>query len=277
MRTFDMHTPITYYGGKQQLADTIIGMMPSHKIYCEPFFGGGAVFFAKGKSYLEVINDVDDRLITFYEVCQDENTFSNLITRIHQTLHSERYHKKAYQIWRNPSLCNGNKEELAWAVWLVTNMSFSGSPSGGWKWDNGTAGSHSGVVMDNYRQSFVPALHERLKNVQISCRDALLVIQQRDRAETFFFLDPPYPGCEQKHYKGYTFEHFEELLEKLTYIQGKFLLCNFDSDMLRKYVTQNNWNMTIKDMHMNVSNFKGVSRRKQEVMVYNYDIEPKLF
>lgn len=42
-----MKTPLTYYGGKQRLAQTIIDMMPKHKIYCEPFFGGGAVFFAK--------------------------------------------------------------------------------------------------------------------------------------------------------------------------------------------------------------------------------------
>lgn len=58
-----MKTPITYYGGKQQMASTILAMIPSHKIYCEPFFGGGAVFFAKGASFLEVINDKNDLLV----------------------------------------------------------------------------------------------------------------------------------------------------------------------------------------------------------------------
>ena len=271
-----MRTPITYYGGKQQLASTIIEMIPAHRVYVEPFFGGGAVFFAKGKSYLEVINDINDNLVTFYEVCQDAVLFAQLYDRVQHTLHSERYYKTAYEIWQGKKT-GGGKVDKAWAVWLVTNMSFSGSPSGGWKWDNGTAGSHSGIVMEHYRQAFTPALHERLKNVQISCRDASLVIQQRDREETFFFLDPPYPGCEQKHYKGFTFDHFEELLEMLSHIQGKFLLCNFDSDVLRKYVTQNGWNMAVKDMTMRVANLKGKARRKQEVMVYNYDLEPKLF
>lgn len=171
----------------------------------------------------------------------------------------------------------GGKIDIAWATWLVTNMSFSGSPSGGWKWDNGTAGSHSGVVMDNYRRDFASSIHERLKHVQISCRDALTVIEQRDREETFFFLDPPYPGCEQKHYKGYTFDDFEKLLSMLTHLKGKFLLCNFDSDLLRKYITENGWNMTVKDMAMRVANFNGNLRRKQEVMVYNYDLQPMLF
>jgi hypothetical protein len=62
-----MRTPITYYGGKQKLASIILDMMPQHRIYVEPFFGGGAVFFAKPKSPMEVINDTNDRLINWAE------------------------------------------------------------------------------------------------------------------------------------------------------------------------------------------------------------------
>lgn len=69
-----MRTPITYYGGKQQLAAKIISMMPAHKIYCEPFFGGGAVFFQKPKSYLEVINDKKE---ISKEECEAMNDFLN--------------------------------------------------------------------------------------------------------------------------------------------------------------------------------------------------------
>ena len=58
-----MKTPITYYGGKQILTHEILELMPAHKIYVEPFFGGGAIFFAKGSSFLEVINDTNDLLI----------------------------------------------------------------------------------------------------------------------------------------------------------------------------------------------------------------------
>ena len=61
------------------MAKTIRSMMPTHKVYCEPYMGGGAVFFAKGKSYCEVINDIDNRIITFYEVCQDPVLFIQLM------------------------------------------------------------------------------------------------------------------------------------------------------------------------------------------------------
>ena len=50
-----MRTPITYYGGKQGLSGRIIPMIPRHRIYCEPFFGGGAALFKKGKSEVGVM------------------------------------------------------------------------------------------------------------------------------------------------------------------------------------------------------------------------------
>ena len=32
-------TPITYYGGKQQLVSTILPMIPNHSVYCEHYLG----------------------------------------------------------------------------------------------------------------------------------------------------------------------------------------------------------------------------------------------
>jgi len=60
-----MKTPITYYGGKQTLLKYLLPLIPQHKLYCEPFFGGGAVFFAKPKSDVEVINDINGEVINF--------------------------------------------------------------------------------------------------------------------------------------------------------------------------------------------------------------------
>ncbi len=272
-----MRTPITYYGGKQQLVSTILPMIPAHRVYCEPYLGGGTVFFAKGKSFCEAINDIDDRIITFYEVCHDPAMFALLMERVQHTLDSEREFLRADKIWRNPKEAR-NSIDIAWAVWLQCNMDFGGSPAGGWKWDNGTSGSHSAVVMDGYRNEFTKKIHERLKHVQISCRDALKVIAQRDSEDTFFFLDPPYPGCVQKHYSDFTFDDFEKLLELLTTIKGKFILCNFSSSMLDHYIEQMKWQKKEKDMPLRVANrvTKG-TKRKQELMVYNYIIEPSLF
>ena len=268
-----MKTPITYYGGKQQLVSVILGMIPGHKIYCEPFFGGGAVFFAKGKSYLEVINDKNDLIITFYKQCM--TNFDELSQRIQMTLHSESEHKKAKEIYNHPS---GHSDiDIAWSLWVVTNMSIMSTPSGGWRRDNGTGGSHAGVSLERHRENFTKKIRDRLQHVQISCSDALSVIRQRDTPETFFYLDPPYIGCDQKHYKGYGEEDFRQLLELLTSIRGKFILSNFWSEPLKEYINREKWHYQVIDRKCMIPALIHAPRRKQEVLVYNYDIAPSLF
>ena len=268
-----MKTPITYYGGKQQLAAEIIKMMPKHSIYCEPYFGGGAVFFAKKPSYLEVINDKNDLLITFYKQCVEN--FYVLQQKINHTLHSESEFNKAKKIYNEPFK---HKEiDIAWAVWVVTNMSIMATPVGGWKRDNGTGGSHMGVVFDSYRRAFTYRINERLRFVQISCRDAIGVIKDRDSAETFFYLDPPYINCDQKHYRGFDKEQFIQLLGVLTKIKGRFILSNFGSDILSEYIEKMHWQYRVIKRKSMIPALGSKPRIKQEILVYNYDIPYELF
>lgn len=265
-----MKTPITYYGGKQQMAGKIISFLPSHKIYCEPFFGGGAVFFAKPKSYLEVINDKNDRLINFYKVVQ--NQFSELETLISQSLHSESEYYRAKDIYNGR--IEANNIELAWSIWTITNFSYSGSMHGGWKYCNGTAGSHTGIFSLNKRNSFDLALKNRLSETQIPCRDALKVIKDRDTINTIFYLDPPYPGSYQGHYSGYTMREFAELLELISNIKGKFILSNYWSQTLKHFVIKNNWGVDITKLPLKVAKNNGY---KTEILIMNYKFENTLF
>jgi len=272
-----MKTPITYYGGKQALADTIIDMLPAHKIYCEPFFGGGAVFFRKPKSYLEVINDIDDRLINFYHAVQ--NNFEQLKTLIDSTLNSETMYLHAKDIW-NERVPAGEVEK-AWSVWLITNGSFAGSMHGGWKWSNGSSGSHTGVYIANKRNSFSKELNNRLNHVQISCRDAIKVIQERDTPDTVFYLDPPYPGSYQGHYTGYTHKDLYELLQALAVIKGKFILSNYWSQTLKYHILRHGWNykkieITIKTSNLGICD-GAKPKQRTEIIVYNFNPTADLF
>lgn len=246
-------------------------MIPLHKIYCEPFFGGGAVFFAKELSYLEVINDTNDHLITFYEVMRDQ--FEELNEMIQDTLHSESAHLVARDIYHNR--IEATKLQIAWAFWVTTNMSFAGSIYGGWKWCNGSAGSHSGRYIRKRRTEFL-SLRNRLQDVQISKKDALEVIQKRDTPKTFFYLDPPYPGACQQHYSGYTMKQFSDLLPILSILKGKFILSNFPSQTLKWFIIQNKWNYKIIKKQNKVSNFS-VPKYKYEVLIWNYETERNLF
>ena len=264
-KSIKIKTPISYYGGKQQLVDVILKMIPGHQIYCEPFFGGGAVFFKKKPSYLEVINDINDNLMNFYVQCQ--KNFDKLAAEIQNTLCSEFQYKKAYSIYRGDITVDDVTKAVA--AWIVFNSSFMNSAKGSWKWDNGSDGSHIGVVLSNARQNFCPWIKKRLQYVQISCRDALLVIRQRDSCSTFFYLDPPYPGSKQGHYAGYTMEDFKLLLQTLESIQGLFLLSCYELPILHEYAEKKNWQLKRIEMRKRcVSKWRVES--KVECLLSNY-------
>lgn len=196
-----MKTPLTYYGGKQQLARKIVSLIPEHEIYCEPFIGGGAVFFAKEPSKSEVINDINGELINFYEVAKQN--FSLLAQEISISLHSRKLYQNAKVINEHPDLFDRIKR--AWAVWELSNSSFGANWGSGWGYDS--KGQTSRKIA-NKRNSFTEEIAIRLQNVQIECYDALKIIKSRDSASTFFYCDPPYPDTDQGHYDGYSTEDF---------------------------------------------------------------------
>lgn len=94
-----MKTPITYYGGKQRMLPYILPLIPEHRLYAEPFAGGAAVFFAKPPSVVEVLNDTNRQLITFYEVMKTQ--YQKLKKKIEASLYSRENHRYAQIIYDN--------------------------------------------------------------------------------------------------------------------------------------------------------------------------------
>src|SRR4051812_13948339 len=81
--------PLKWHGGKHYLAARIVALMPRHMHYVEPFFGGGRVLFARDpadprlwaadtsstRGVSEVANDLHGRLMSFWRVLRDDDTF----------------------------------------------------------------------------------------------------------------------------------------------------------------------------------------------------------
>lgn len=79
-----MKTPIVYYGGKSSLVHRILPMIPTHELYSEAFFGGGAVFFSKAPVFNEIINDRLDIVVDFYRTLK--SNFKKLKDKIECTI-----------------------------------------------------------------------------------------------------------------------------------------------------------------------------------------------
>lgn len=259
-----MKTPLTYYGGKQQLAKLIISLIPKHKLYCEPFTGGGAVFFQKPASKVEVLNDTNNELMNFYEVCQMD--FTSLEKEILISLHSRDLHRKAKVIYQNPDMFD--KIKRAWAVWVLSNQSFGSEIGSSFGYDRDGTNTKN---ITNKRESFTYDYSVRLKNVQIECADALRIIRSRDTRDSFFYCDPPYVGTDMGHYDGYTQEDFDALIAVLERIEGKFLLSSFRNKTLQESAKRNGWS-SFEIRMSNSSSQMGKQKRaeKVEVLTANY-------
>lgn len=256
-----MKTPISYYGGKQTMLRHILPLIPPHTLYCEPFFGGGAVFFAKAPSEVEVINDVNGELINFYKVVR--SNFSELQKEIQSTLHSREIYKRTEVIYQFPDMFSEVKR--AWAFWVQTNQGFA-NMIGSWGFGK-TNSKEKGIA--SKRDAFVKAYADRLKTVQIEHNDALTVMERCNDKDSFVYCDPPYIGSHMGHYEGYTEAQYESLLHQLAKWKGKFLLSSYPSKILTRFIKTHKWK--VKKIVKTVAVTKLTDKVKTELLVFNYD------
>jgi len=240
----------------------LLGMIPEHRLYCEPFFGGGALFFAKPKAEVEVINDVNGEVVNFFKVLKTK--FSALQREIQATLHSRELYREALEVYNDPGSYTDVKR--AWALWTATNQGFAGMIG---SWGFGKTNSKEKAVAAK-REAFIEAYEERLRTVQVENNDALKVIDRCNEKDAFIYCDPPYIGSDQGHYCGYTEEQYEKLLQALSKVKAKFLLSSYPSKILSKYVRRYGWKTKKVEKYVAVT--KLTDKRKTEVLVYNYDL-----
>lgn len=185
-----MRTPLTYYGGKQRLADRIVALMPPHQVYLEPYCGGAAVFFAKPRARRETINDLDGAVAAFWRACRDNS--QALATAVELTPYSREEWRAC---WEGLSDTEASDVELGRRLVAAIDQSYSRSGNS-WsppsllaerrgRWQPGT--------WENVPSKIV-AVADRLKGVAVENADAAELIPKWDLPNTLIYCDPPYTG-----------------------------------------------------------------------------------
>ena len=221
-----MKAILKYPGAKWRIADWIISHFPDHKVYLEPYFGSGAVFFRKAPTYIETINDRDEEIVNLFRVCRAYP--EELARAINLTPFARA------EFWA----CNEKADdpiERARRTLVRYHQSFGTSNSSKNSWRNvQTYGGPRCSTMWNDLPEIIVSCCQRLKEAQIENTDALTLIERYDDKNTLIYCDPPYlPELRKKGiYKHeMTLEEHVILLRRLKESSSKVILSGYDSDL----------------------------------------------
>lgn len=195
---------LKWAGGKTQMLGNLLPKVPaSYNRYIEPFFGGGAMFFAL-QPEKAVIADSNPELINMYREVADH--VEEVIKRLEEYENtSEMFYTVRSQDWANLP-----KVEAAARTIFLNKTCFNGlyrvNKQGRFNVPYGKYKNPKICDSEGLR-----AASAALKRADILCGDYLLVLEHFAQPGDFVFLDPPYlPISEYADFKRYTKEQFYE-------------------------------------------------------------------
>lgn len=177
---------VRYHGGKWKLADWIIGHFPNHRVYVEPFGGGGSVLLRKPRSYAEVYNDLDGEIVNLFRVARDRGE------ELHRALALTPFARVEFVQSYEAS---ADALEQARRTLVRSFMGFGSAAvcgeSSGFRANSKRSGTTPAMDWRNFPDA-LPATVERLQGVVIENRPACQVMAHHDCPDALHYCDPPY-------------------------------------------------------------------------------------
>lgn len=222
-----------YIGGKRQLSRRICEMIADtpHSVYSEAFVGMGGVFFRRNvRTKAEVINDRNGEVVNLFRILQRH------YPQFMDTLKFQITSRREFERLKACDPATLTDLERAARFLYLQRLAFGGK----------VAGQHFGVSTDrparfniNQLASALEDVHERLSGVVLENLDWLEFINRYDRAETLFYLDPPYWGSEDDYGKTlFDRDQFALMAERLAQLKGRFILSINDVPQIRELFSE---------------------------------------
>lgn len=226
-----LNSPFKWVGGKSRLRKPIIDLLPPHTCYVEPFAGAAWVLFGKPPSEVEVLNDLDQDLITFFRVVKEKP--DELIRSFEWELVSRA------EFERLASLDPRELTDLqrAHRFYYLIMAGWGGELNYPRFATSITDGGHGNRLIGALKtlNDRLQPIHERLRTVIIENLPWQACIDRYDRASTVLYLDPPYPGngCNYAHNMR-DWESHKELADRLSETRCKWILSSYDIPEIRE-------------------------------------------
>lgn len=184
---------LAWMGGKSQLTDQIIPLLPEHHCYVEVFAGAAWLMFRKQPSKVEIINDINSDLITLYRVVK--NHLEEFV-RYLKWLLVARDEFDRFMLQNVETLTDIQRAVRFFYIMKTGYGARLKSPS----W--GIAASQPSRFNLLRIEEELSEAHMRLNRVYVENRPYKAVVDRFDREDTLFYVDPPYWDCEDYYGPG---------------------------------------------------------------------------
>lgn len=251
-----MKGPVAYIGGKNRIANRIIALFPEHRTYIEVFAGGAQVLFHKEPSTVEIINDLDSDVVTFFRVCQSH--YPELIRYLKYLLTSREWFDRLQA--QDPKTLT-DVQRAARFFYLQKNA-YAGLV-------RKRKFGYSVEEPTRFNPETIPELiektHQRLAHVQIEHLPYQDILRRYDRLTSLFYLDPPYFGRKLYNF-NFSEKDFVELSERLAQLSGKFVLSMNDTPEVRQIFRP----FHRREIELAYTAQQAAGKRFRELLITNY-------
>ena len=240
-----LQTPLVWFGGKTTMLSHILPLIPPHTRYVEVFGGGLAVLIAKSPAKIEVANDKNMMLVTFWRVLRDPGASERLRHVLENTPYASKEYEESKATWRDESLDPVGRVRR-WYVTIMQSYTREETRDSGWRRPYQGQASHR--VEQNIWANRIDRLAKvtsRLRRVALECMDFAELMPCYDTPDTLFFLDPPYMAetrSEQGNYEyEMTPEQHQHLLDLANSTQAQVILTGYSSPMYEQALQSPTW------------------------------------
>lgn len=250
-------------GNKAKLADKIISLFPPHETYIEPFFGAGAIFFAKPRAKQNFLNDLDGDVANLWRIVANDK--QGLIEWLELMPISE----ELFLEWGKGKL-ETDPILKACRFLMLSNFSYMGTGN----CLNIRQSENSKVVLlKNIKSTLLDFSGCIFTNKDF--RKAITSISFRnetDRQKCLMFLDPPYLASTDNYSDSFTEQDSADLFKTAVDSRIPFAMSEFNQPFILEQAKHYNLNIHVLGERQNMKN------RRTEILITNYQLnQPTLF
>jgi len=264
-----MRPVLKYPGSKARIADWVVDHFPAHRIYVEPFFGSGAVFFelaSRRQLIHAAINDLSGDVVNFFRTMRDSP--EELSRALSLTPWAQEELVKA----RLRDNCTPTEQARRFAVRCFQGFGSRLSRAPGWRVHGRKTASTVSVWRD--LPDRVQAAADLLLNCEIHNTEAVRMIEMYAGDDVLIYADPPYPIDARKsrdtmYLHEMTLKDHARLLDVLLAHTGPVVVSGYQHELYNNRLQ--GWYQVAKHTR------NAVGARSTEVLWINREVGSRLF